>query len=185
MFDFQAPSSRSLVKNSIDELTSTVQLTYQNATSKRMFLIINEILIENCLDYAEASVKLHGLESNDISDEKKWAHISFWLLKLCPITYITDIPIGLSFRGRLSPTNKTIKIKKDFNHISVNTQISYYLFIWLYCTNNFPDTDAKDKFIRALSSSNTEETLDSLRRHNYSARSLAMFLETLMKEKII
>jgi hypothetical protein len=181
LFDLGSEDARKYVNTVISRLVSQTQVEIQKGTGKAIFLVKNTPLINTAIEKAEDSVRYHGIRNEQISNEKKFAHICFWMLKLCPISY-TFRPDFLA--GRLWSTEHDVEIPFDFPHVPVNTHISYKMFVTLYCNNSFEIGNSAKPIEKIVKHKHSSEVLRSLRFHNYSARSMAMYLETLMMEKL-
>ena len=187
-FALKNPHSRKEIHWLISKIISNIQHEYQYTTSRRVFLVKNRVLVNTCMNLAAESVKLHGIADDQLTNEKKWAHLTFWLIKLCPISYVVDLPLSAGIMGRSDFSDKPIKLdddEKKFPHQPVNTKTAFHLFVALFCHNQFTAAEAKQKYREAIKASYSEEIVKSFRAHNYSARSMAMFLETLMMEKLV
>ena len=181
VFDLSSKVARDTIKEIISDLASETQLAIQETTGQRIFLVKNTPLINTAIDKAAETIDYHGIRADAISNEKKYAHVCFWLLKLSPISYVGNIPV---MGGRIVGTAQTINLTEAFPHIPVNTEIAYRLFVSLYCMNNFDASEVTGKVKSMISAKYSTEVMRSLRFHNYSARSMAMFLETLMMDKL-
>jgi len=182
-FHLENVETRKLVNYVISKFVAERQFELQYQTNKRVFLIKNKPLVNTCIDLASRSVRLHGIPDNLLSNEKKYAHLTFWLLKLCPISYVLNPPITTGLAGRVKPNRTPLTVTDEIKHEPVNTKIAYHLFVALFCHNQFDPDEAKAKFDSLINSEYSKEIVKSLRFHNYSARAMAMFLETMMMEK--
>lgn len=180
-FDLGTQDTKELVAKVISGLVSQTQLEIQKGTGQAIFLVKNTPVINTAIDKASDSVRYHGIQQSNVSNEKKFAHLCFWMLKLCPISY-TRRPNF--FGGRFGGTEHSIDIPESFNHVPVNTHIAYKAFITFYCMNNSKDGEAAQDIESIMKNGYSKEVIRSLRFHNYSARAMAMFLEALMMDRL-
>ena len=188
-FDLSDEATKILVNKLISDIVCQMQLSLQEETSKSVFLVANQYIINTAVDMASQSVKLHGIESDKISNEKTFAHLCFWLIKLNPVSYVTSLPFKTILQALASKFKEfddviAVEEEDDFDHIPVNTEMAYRLYINLYCLNHYDPEDALVKIDKMYNAKHSEEVKRSLRFHNYSARAMAMFLETLMMETL-
>lgn len=181
-FDLDSEKVLNLVNDYVSEIVSVLQFKVQQAGQSNLYLIKNTPLVNTAVDLASESIEYHGIPLPEVTNEKKCAHVCFWLLKLTPISYVNKYPT----LGRVSPPSKSpINIEATHPHIPFNTHVSYLTFLSLYCYNNFPEDRVTTKVNEIYKKKYSSEIIRSLRFHNHSARSMAMFLETLMMERLV
>lgn len=184
-FDLKSDIARNTVHSIVDRLAGTMQFHMQSITGKPVFLVKNTPVLNTALDLAFDSVGYHGIGDEVISNEKKFAHLCFWMLKLSPVGYTIN-SLNL-LPGHVWASKKPISVPLEFGHISVNSLISYYTFCTLYCTNMSKTGDHSDiekNCAKMIRNKHSEEVVRSISFHNYSARSMAMFLEALTMDRL-
>jgi hypothetical protein len=175
-----------------DVLISNQRRLHDNGLA--LFLVKNRLLVNTALKLADRSVKFHDIPEEKISDIKKYAHVCFWMLRLQPISYTTDIAISDSLKSKLPKVALTMfpKISDSFilvdpairSHVPGNVEASFFTFLSLSSANRL-EGEAFDRFYKKfVSSSYCFQIINSLRFHNYSSRSMAMFLESLFQNSV-
>jgi len=178
-FDFNTQSGQAKIQKIVTDRAKQVQERLHRVTGKPVQIIKNRPLVQTAIELAAKSVDLHKVTpKDDVSDTKRYAHLCFWLIKLTPISYIPK-----SFMTKVTG-GQLIKIPRDYYHFPVNTHIAYLTYLTLHVNSSFMRGEAKAAILRMYATEQSNEVIRSLRFHNYSARSMAMFLESLTSEKL-
>lgn len=188
-FDLTLDETIRFIDHTVTNISKHIQLSYQKY-GQSVFLIKNKPLMDAAIKNASQSVLLHGALPNEVDNVRKYAHLCFWMQKLHPITYITGsafLPIAARIVSIILPNERFYEVKglsDNVGHIPVSAEAAYYTFLMLYCIEEYTGDDINKNFNQLINSAYTEEIISSFMNHNYSARSMSMFLETLMMDRL-
>ena len=192
-----------VVNNIVSDSALDLQAGF-NEDGLGLFVVKNTAIVNTSVRLASKTVKYHEISEQKINNCKKFAHICFWLVKLQPLSVVPtkDVyQIGLSniknmMKGNFPEVvqNKFFqqleekvldipdKTPDGYSHL-INEQTSLNCFCTLVCRSEFGDESPK-KIAKFFNSKMAAETLKSLKFHNYSARTMAMYCESMLMEKI-
>lgn len=180
-FDLTVADSKKSVVNTLIELARSYQASAREISGKSITVVANLALVDKAIGLAAESATYHEGKSYTVGVEKQFAYICYWMIKLAPISFI-DFGV-LNLKGIFSP-NEVKFVTSAFPDLAVNVELSYYLFVMLFCEHRESTSVASKRFERIIKSKYSEEVIHSLRFHNYSARSMAMYLESLVMDKL-
>lgn len=199
-FNLASDDAFKLVSLCLSDMTDAAAKSL-GSTGSGVIFIKNEIIIKTALKLANITINYHDIKPPlRISNCKKFAHITYWLLKLYPISYIPVKDVtrigaaaGLVWAGAKKSGTSTIENKRlsdieKSNLFKINELAATYMFTVLSANTHYNAGDSTKKIAAFLEKDGSKQMVEitrSLKYHNYSARSMAMYLESLTYEKIL
>ncbi|WP_166417451.1 hypothetical protein [Cochlodiniinecator piscidefendens] len=191
-FDLGAQNSIDLINTRVSDIAKQQQKAFRDA-GRGIVVIKNTKTLNTAIDLANTSVMYHGIAAKDVSNCKKFAHLCFWMLKLHPISFVrsSDVAkIALSVFKQAFPADANlVEIPEDalggIQTHSLNQTAALVAFATLVCDNFYDKQTAEQKVEKFMSSNLFNEVLRSMQFHNYSARTMAMYLESFVQERLL
>lgn len=202
-YDLNSDESKDL----IDEMMTDAATRLRAKLSDHGFSVIflkNRRITNTAIELASKTVDYHGIRAPKVtSNAKIFAHACFWLVKLYPWSFIeTKDVLGLAktaFNNYADvifsePAKGILGVGESEPHVElvefddrtvfrINEFCALYMFASLIAYDKYEDPNlASEKIEKFLISKKFVEVCKSLKFHNYSARSMAMYLEALAEE---
>ena len=189
-FDLDGEDALSHINEVFTSAARQLQRTYRD-NGKNIVIVKNTVSLNTAIKLAAKTVQYHGIPPENISNCKKFAHVCFWIVKLHPASFVRAsdvVALAKAVAADYFPlTEDIIDLRGDdieadqkLNHI-----LALYSFATLACDNFYEKQEAEAKVSRFMGDNVATEVLRSIQFHNYSARTMAMYLESLITDKIL
>lgn len=190
-FDLSADEAKAAINKHVSDAAQQLQKSYRN-NGKNIVIVKNTAVINTAIELASQTVKYHGIPDKKISNCKRFAHVCFWLIKLHPVAFVRTKDLAVIINALISKyavlKDRVIDISSDDDgsaDLRLNQLVALYTFATLVCDNFYDKSEAEKRVSDFMESGAATEVIRSMQYHNYSARTMAMYLESLIQDKLL